>query len=220
MSNNSHNFAKILGIMRTNIIQNRVNKAIDEAANKSLFTTADFPQYDSTYVSKILSAANANGKLVRLANGIYAKPAHTQYGTALPSMLQVAEAIARRDHVKILPIGETAENLFGLSEQVPTKAVFLTSGSGRTIIIGTRELEFKRGVPRNFIYKDKILAAFCKALQSIGVKNLTNEQMQIVYNVMRHYKGNAESKKDIMLMPNEIKKLLLKVSKTLEYEVV
>jgi hypothetical protein len=120
--------------------------------------------------------------------------------------------------VQILPVGETAENMFGLSEQVPMKAVFLTSGSGRPVNIGGRTIQFKRGVPRHFAYKDKNLAAFCQALRSVGVGNLTDEQMSVVYDVMRHYQGNADAKEDIMRMPQGIKKLLLQVQNNIEHE--
>ena len=204
--------------MKEDFIGNIVNKAIDEAAPKSLLMIADFPQYDPTYISKLLSAAVDDGRLIRLTNGIFAKPARTQYGIAMPSMIQVAQAIADRDHVQILPVGETAANMFGLSEQVPMKAVFLTSGSGRPVRIGERTLQFRRGVPRNFAYKDKDLAALCQALRSIGTDNLTAEQMKTVYDVMRHYKGNIDAKDDIMRMPPKIRKLLLKILNDMENE--
>ncbi len=204
--------------MKDDFIGDIVNKAVDEADGKSLLMVADFPQYDSTYISKLLSAAVEDGRLVRLAKGIYAKPARTQYGLALPGTMQVAQAIAERDHVQILPVGDTAENLFGLSEQVPMKAVFLTSGSARPIHIGERTLLFRRGVPRNFAYKDKNLAALCQALRSIGVKNLTTEQRNKVYDIMRHYKGSADARADIMLMPQAIKKCLLQILNDIEHE--
>ena len=210
----SYNFAQILGKMKKDFIGNIVNKAIEEAVPKALLMISDFPQYDPTYISKLLSAADDDGRLVRLANGIYMKPARTQYGIAMPSMVQIAE----RDHVQILPVGETAENMFGLSEQVPMKAVFLTSGSARPINISGRTIEFKRGVPRHFAYKDKNLAAFCQALRSIGAGNLTDEQMSVVYDVMRHYKGNAEATEDIMRMPQAIKKLLMQVQNKIQHD--
>ncbi len=204
--------------MKEDFIGNIVNKTVDEVAEKSLLMVADFPQYDPTYVSKLLSAAAEDGRLVRLAKGIYAKPARTQYGLALPGTMQVAQAIAERDHVQILPVGETAENMFGLSEQVPMKTVFLTSGSARPIHIGERTLLFRRGVPRNFAYKDKNLAALCQALRSIGVNNLTDGQRNRVYDIMRHYKGSADARADIVLMPQAIKKCLLQMLNDIEYE--
>ena len=204
--------------MKEDFIGNIVNKTVDEVAEKSLLMVADFPQYDPTYVSKLLSAAAEDGRLVRLAKGIYAKPARTQYGLALPGTMQVAQAIAERDHVQILPVGETAENMFGLSEQVPMKTVVLTSGSARPIHIGERTLLFRRGVPRNFAYKDKNLAALCQALRSIGVNNLTDGQRNRVYDIMRHYKGSVDARADIVLMPQAIKKCLLQMLNDIEYE--
>ena len=202
--------------MKDDFIGNIVNNAIDKATPKSLVMIADFPEYDPSYISKLLSAAADEGRLVRLSGGIFMKPANSTYGMAMPSMMQVAEAIAERDHVQILPVGETAENMFGLSEQVPMKTMFLTSGSARTINVNGRMLQFKRGVPRNFAYKDKNLAAFCQALKSIGDGKLTEEQMSVVYDIMKHYTLNAEARADILLMPIWIRRLLLKVLKDIK----
>ena len=204
-SKNSYNFAKIFGKMKEDFIGNIVNKAIETAAPKALIMIADFPQYDPSYISKLLSAAADEGRLMRLSGGIFMKPANTAYGVAMPSMLQIAEAIAERDHVQILPVGETAENLFGLSEQVPMKTMFLTSGSARAI---------------NFAYKDKYLAAFCQALKSIGDVNITEEQMSVIYEVMKHYRNSAEAREDILLMPLWIRRLLTKVLKDIEQNAV
>ena len=206
--------------MKEDFIGNIVNKAIENAAPKALIMIADFPQYDPSYISKLLSAAADEGRLMRLSGGIFMKPANTAYGVAMPSMLQIAEAIAERDHVQILPVGETAENLFGLSEQVPMKTMFLTSGSARAININGRVLQFKRGVPRNFAYKDKHLAAFCQALKSIGDGNITGEQMSVIYEVMKHYRNSIEAREDILLMPLWIRRLLTKVLKDIEQNAV
>ena len=202
--------------MKEDFIGNIVNSAIEKAAPKTLIMIADFPQYDPSYISKLLSAAADEGRLMRLSGGIFMKPANTAYGVAIPSMLQIAEAIAERDHVQILPVGETAENLFGLSEQVPMKTMFLTSGSARAININGRVLQFKRGVPRNFAYKDKHLAAFCQALKSIGDGNITDEQMSVIYEVMKHYRNSAEARADILLMPLWVRRLLTNVLKDIE----
>jgi hypothetical protein len=199
--------------MKEDFIGNIVNNAIEQAAPKSLLMISDFPQYDPTYISKLLSSAAERGRLVRLANGIYMKSADSPYGMAMPSMIQIAEAIAERDHVQCLPVGETAENMFGLSEQVPMKAIFLTSGSARSINIGGRVLQFKRGVPRNFAFKDRNLAALCQAIKSIGDGNMTGEQISVIHEIMKHYKDNEEARADIQLMPIWIRKLLTKVLK-------
>ena len=206
--------------MKEDFIGNIVNSAINKAAPKALVMIADFPQYDPSYISKLLSAAADEGRLMRLSGGIFMKPANTAYGVAMPSMLQIAEAIAERDHVQILPVGETAENIFGFSEQVPMKTMFLTSGSARAININGRVLQFKRGVPRNFAFKDKHLAAFCQALKSIGDGNITEEQMSVIYEVMKHYRNSAEAREDILLMPLWIRRLLTKVLKEIEQNAV
>ena len=42
--------------MKEDFIGNIVNKAIEKAAPKALIMIADFPQYDPSYISKLLSA--------------------------------------------------------------------------------------------------------------------------------------------------------------------
>ncbi len=71
---------------------------------------------------------------------------------------ELIKAIARRDNAQILPTGETAQNLLGLSTQVPTRYVYLTSGSSRRIVLREQTITLKRSVPRNFACKNDFMA--------------------------------------------------------------
>lgn len=175
---------------------------------KSLIFASDFSKYNQDYIGDLLSIYTREGKLIRLANGVYLKTAMTKFGPVLPSPTDIAEAIARRDHAQVLMSGLAAENYFGLSTQIPMKMVFLTSGSARKLTVGNTIIEFKRGVPKNFAYKDKTMATLCLALKSIGNGRVTDEQKTILRNFLNNYIKEHDIKNDLKLMPKWVQKLL------------
>ena len=184
--------------------------------DKSLIFASDFAEYNQDYIGDLLAAYMKEGKLVRLANGVYLKTTVTRFGPVYPSPTEIAEAIARRDHAQVLMSGLAAENYFGLSTQVPMKVVFLTSGSDRKLTVGNTEIEFKRGVPRNFAFKDKTMATLCLALKSIGNGHVTEEQRAVLKRFLSEYMKEHAVNEDIKLMPQWIQRLLNEIIKEVE----
>lgn len=185
-----------------------VEEKFKRTKNKSLIFASDFPQYDQDYIGDLLSIYVREGKLVRLANGVYLKTTITKFGPVFPSPTEIAEGIARRDHAQVLMSGLAAENYFGLSTQVPMKIVFLTSGSARKLKVGNSIIEFKRGVPKNFAFKDKTMATLCLAMKSIGNGRVTEEQKVTLRNFLKDYTREHNINSDLKLMPMWIQKML------------
>ena len=184
--------------------------------DKSLIFASDFAEYNQDYIGDLLATYMKEGKLVRLANGVYLKTTVTRFGPVYPSPTEIAEAIARRDHAQVLMSGLAAENYFGLSTQVPMKVVFLTSGSARKLTVGNTEIEFKRGVPRNFAFKDRTMATLCLALKSIGNGHVTEEQRAVLKRFLSEYMKEHAVNEDIKLMPQWIQRLLNEIIKEVE----
>ena len=181
--------------------------------DKSLIFASDFAEYNQEYIGDLLAAYMKDGRLVRLANGVYLKTTVTRFGPVYPSPTEIAEAIARRDHAQVLMSGLAAENYFGLSTQVPMKVVFLTSGSARKLTVGNTEIEFKRGVPRNFAFRDRAMATLCQALKSIGNGHVTEEQRGVLMRFLSEYVKEHAINEDIKLMPQWIQRLLNEIIK-------
>lgn len=181
--------------------------------DKSLIFASDFAEYNQEYIGDLLAAYMKDGRLVRLANGVYLKTTVTRFGPVYPSPTEIAEAIARRDHAQVLMSGLAAENYFGLSTQVPMKVVFLTSGSARKLTVGNTEIEFKRGVPRNFAFRDRTMATLCQALKSIGNGHVTEEQRGVLMRFLSEYVKEHAINEDIKLMPQWIQRLLNEIIK-------
>ncbi len=197
--------------------QSTINKAIAEkirrTRKKSLLFTSDFPQFDAEYVGDLLSDYVKKGRLIRIANGVYLKTDVTRFGPVYPSPTEIAAAVAKRDHAQVLMSGKAAENYFGLSTQVPMKMAFLTTGSARKLKVGNTLFEFKRGVPRNFAFKDTTMATLCLALKSIGNGHVTHEQEAILKRFLADYSSKHSFKEDINLMPLWMRTLIKKLLK-------
>ena len=71
---------------------------------------SDYPEYHTEFVGSILSELTAEGILVKIAQGIYAKPRKSRFGVVLPSVDKIVQAIATRDNAEVLPSGMTALN--------------------------------------------------------------------------------------------------------------
>ena len=181
---------------------------IERLKDKSLLFASDFAQYNQEYIGDLLSRYVNEGRLIRLANGVYLKTTNTKFGPVFPSPTEIAEGIARRDHAKVLMSGLAAENYFGLSTQVPMKIVFLTSGSARKLTVGNTVIEFKRGVPKNFAFVDKTMATLCLAMKSIGNGHVTDAQKNLLRSFLNNYMQEHDIENDLKLMPQWIQKML------------
>ncbi len=181
-----------------------------------LFVSDDFKNYGTNdAVRKALDRLENRAYIIRVAHGIYVRPKISKLiGTVLPSAEEVAETIAKRDRIRMIPSGGYALNMLGLSTQVPMNLVFLTDGSPREIQIGKRKIKFKKTTPKNLMLKGRISSLAIQALKEIGQERLTQEQENKILEVLQQEDLNI-LKHDIDLAPVWIQKIMKKV---LEYE--
>lgn len=129
-------------------------------------------------VDSALSRFRKRGTIRRILAGLYDYP---RYSTLLgqhldPDMRQAADAIARRHNWRIVPEGVTALHLLGLSDQVPARYVYLSTGPNRTYeIVGTR-LAFNHRKTQHTAIDDKKTAVLVQALHAIGEGQITADQ--------------------------------------------
>ena len=86
-----------------------------------VFTPADFADLGSrTAVASALTRSKAVGTIRLLGRGLYDTPVvHPVLGQLWPAIGQVANALERKEGIRLRPSGVYAANLLGLSEQVP-----------------------------------------------------------------------------------------------------
>ena len=110
-----------------------------------VFTPKDFLDIGSrAIVDQALSRLAHKSIIRRLGRGIYDFPkTHSKLGILSPSPDSLANAIANQTGDLLLPSGARAANILGLSEQVPAKSVYLTTGSSKQKKIGNKTLVFR-----------------------------------------------------------------------------
>ena len=154
-----------------------------------------------------------DGMLVRLAHGIYYYPKEDkEYGLGFiyPSVEDIAQAIAKRDKAKIVPMGAYALNRLGLSTQMPMNVVFLTNGAPRRIKIGNgRGILFKHSSSgKNFAYKSELMMLVVTAMRTIGENKITDEERNVLVKHAKNVNDN-DFNHDIKLAPAWVRKILI-----------
>lgn len=94
-------------------------------------------------VDQALKRLQERKELMRLGRGVYVRPVKTRFGTRAPAAEKVVERIAATRAETIAPHGAAAANALGLTTQVPTKLVYLTSGPNRRLKLGAQVIEMK-----------------------------------------------------------------------------
>lgn len=119
---------------------------IERGAQRGVWTPRDFLDLGARdAVDKTLQRLTRAGMLRRIDRGLYDKPSFnslTQKSNP-PDPLQVIEAVARRDQIRVLVDGMTAANDLGLTNAVPAKIVVHTDARLKSISLGQLEITFK-----------------------------------------------------------------------------
>ena len=185
-----------------------LRERIEALPEDSVLFRTDFPEYHSEFVGGTLAELTQEGMLVKLAQGIYAKPRRSRFGLVLPSVDKIAQAIAARDNAEVLPSGMTALNVLGISTQVPMKYSYLTTGSERIIKLKNQEIRLKRGVPKNFCYETKLIALLVQALKTLKQQNVGEEELQVIRNLISREPDRSALAKDVDMMPVWMKRIV------------
>lgn len=193
------------------MMKQAVISKVNRSRKGTIFLPDSFMPVDTHYASNILSELCNDGKLVRVATGIYVKPKMSRFGPVMPTIGEIAQIIAKRDDAQLLPTGVTAENYLGFSTQVPMNAVYLTSGTPRKIKIGRGTLTLKHSVPSTFAYKGKIMPVLVLALKSIKQYNIDDDTLDVVYGVLKDNPEEDTWQEDIARAPRWIRKVIIEI---------
>ena len=94
-------------------------------------------------VDQALKRLKERKELMPLYRGVYVRPVKTRFGTRAPAAEKVIERFAATRAETVVAHGAAAANSLGLTTQVPTKLVYLTSGKNRRLKLGAQVVEMK-----------------------------------------------------------------------------
>ena len=176
--------------------QAQIEERINGYSYGMAFSASDFLDIaDANSVSQALFRIEKEGRIRRVLNGIYDKPAYSQLiqEYAVPRIDRIAEALARRFNWNIAPSGDTALNALHISTQVPNTWEYVSDGPYRDYMIGTVPLKFKHVMPREINGYSAITVMIIQGIRAIGKGNLTQEQVDRFSSVIK-----AEDRETLM----------------------
>lgn len=180
-------------------IHQEIENKIQLLPEGGIFFPAHFRMLGTDDAIKMaLSRLVKEGAAERISHGIYYKPKqHKLLGSIKPSLEMIANAIANRDHVIIKPTGISALNKLGISQQVPTKHVYITNGQPRKYKIGGNEIHFKSASPKKLALSGSISSLVILAMDELGPNGFDETLATQIKKLLQ--------KEDATILENDIK---------------
>jgi hypothetical protein len=119
-------------------------------------------------VDQALKRLKERNELMPLYRGAYVRPVKTRFGMRAPAAEKVVERIAAAGAETIVAHGAAAANSLGLTTQVPTKLVYLTSGRTRSFRLGAQVVEMKHAPQWMLLPLHRAAGEAVRALEWIG----------------------------------------------------
>lgn len=197
----------------TQVIEPKVRSIIFGHGVGWVFTPKDFAALgDPRSIGMALTRLSRKGTIRQLTRGLYDYPIdHATLGRIAPSADAIAKALAARDAARLQPAGAYAANILGLSEQVPTRIVFLTDGPSRRVKIGRREIVLKRTTPRNMATVGRKSGTIIQALRYIGQRRVDDKMLTIIKRQLTN-EEQAKVLKDLRYAPGWIADILRRLA--------
>ena len=202
-------------------VENKIIEKIKNHKRGKIFFADDFTLLGSAdSIRQALQSLQKSGLLVRVATGIYCYPKINKFEWLdekylLPSIDEIAHAIAKRDKIRIVPTGEYALNALGLSTQVVMNVVYITDGAPRRIKIGDgKGILFKHtSEVRRLSFNSELLMLIDSALREIGENKVRPSELEIIKEKLK-YVTQKDIDRGIDLMPIWVREIVLKLWKS------
>ncbi len=168
-------------------LSDKVIARIYGSGRGKVFTPKDFLDLAShDTVRQILSRMAGKGQIRRLMRGVYEYPEFSKMlGTpASPDPDAIARAIARAHGWTIVPAGETALNMLGLSTQVPAHWQYFSDGPTKRYAWDGGSLVLKHRTNKETTVLSPKTALVVQALKALGQAHVDDTVVAALGKVM------------------------------------
>lgn len=195
-------------------IEYKILSNLKKCGRGTVFFPDRFAHYSSSdNIRKALEILKSKEIIINVARGIYCYPKIDKMlglGVILPSVDDIVNAIAKRDHIKVVPTGVHAQNILGLSTQVPMNYVYLTNGYAKNLtVLGNIKVKFKQTSPKNISFQNRLAMLITYSLKDYGQGNVTEDQIVHIHKLLR-LENKDNIIKDLALMPVWIRNIVMK----------
>ena len=154
---------------------------IESMAKEEVFIISDFSDLaDEATVRKALSRLEEDGKIRRIMRGVYESPKFNDFlgEYVKPHPDKIAKALARNYGWTIVPCGDTALNMLGLSTQVPAVWLYVSDGNYREYTCGNFVIQFKRTTNKEISKISFKTALVIQAIKALGKDKITGDVIE------------------------------------------
>ncbi len=158
-------------------ILKQVRGRIENASPGDIFIPADFSDLaEARKITMCLSRLHENGTIEKVKRGVYMKPRYSMLlnRSVPPREDAVAKAIARNYGWTIVPCGDTALNLLGLSKQVPAVWSYVSDGAYKEYSFDSTTIKFKRTTNKEISKLSPKTALVIQAIKALGKEHVTD----------------------------------------------
>lgn len=201
-------------------IEDKILESLGKCGRGTVFFAGRFSRLGSAErLRKAMEVLIKRGSIVRVARGVFCYPKKTpaflkEMGVVseyqMPSSDDIANAIAKRDRIKIAPTALHAQNLLGLSQQMVMNYVYLTDGRAKKVKLENGGLiEFKHTVAKNLAFTNRLAMLITFALKDYGQDGVTDKHIMRIKELLSHEK-QEDIERDYPLIPEWIREILKK----------
>jgi predicted transcriptional regulator of viral defense system len=157
----------------------KIRDRITRSKKGTVFVPSDFKDIADRNVIKMALSRICDEQIVRrVMRGVYEYPEYSNLlqEFAVPSPDKIAQALARNFGWSIVPYGDTALNLLGLSTQVPNVWFYVSDGPYRNYEFNNIHLKFKHTTNKEITGISYKTALIIQALKTLG-KNRVDDKV-------------------------------------------
>lgn len=171
-----------------------IKKIIMSSKGGSVFVASDFTDIASKKTASMgLLRLEEDGLIKRVLRGVYFKPEYNEFLAeyVAPNPDDVANALARNFGWSVVPCGDTALNMLGLSNQVTAVWSYVSDGPYNEYSYDKTSIKFKHTTNKEISKLSYKTALLVQALKTLGKENID----EITLNKLSESLTEKEKKK-------------------------
>lgn len=167
------------------VLLDSIKNKIKSSKKGSVFVAADFTDIsDRAKVGVCLNRLEEEGIIKRILRGVYYKPEFNSFlgEYVAPNPTDVVNALARNYGWTVVPCGDTALNMLGLSTQVPAVWSYVSDGPYKEYAYDKTSIKFKHTTNKEISKLSYKTALIIQALKTLGKENINNDVLDKLTN--------------------------------------
>lgn len=164
-----------------------IRDRIRQSKYGTVYVAVDFVDIsDKTNINAYLARLADEGLISRVMRGVYYKAEYNEMlgEYVAPTVDNVAQALARNFGWTIVPCGDVALNILGLSTQVPATYLYVSDGTYKEYTFHDITIQFKRTTNREVSKLSYKTALVIQALKALGKDQINDSVITRLQSIL------------------------------------